>query len=328
MDTSPIKPIKSTPKDVFLHLLSIVTFYISVISFMTLWVQYINILLPDRVNFSYLNALDSILWSTAVLVIAFPFYLFTVWFLERDLREFPEKRELKVRKWLLYFTLFISAITILVVLIMLVYNFLKGALTLPFSLKILVVLLIAAAVFGYYFWDLRRTAGNSRITISLASAVSLVILASVVAGFFLVGTPATQRSRRFDEERINHMSSLQGYVVNYWQQKGRLPATTKELEDSLSGFAVPKDPETDQEYEYRVKDPLSFELCATFGLSSDEYSGRSIESRLAKPIPYSAGFPASQENWNHEAGRACFIRTIDPELYKPRPIGGTPEKPL
>mgnify|MGYP001611705595 CR=1 FL=1 len=326
-------PLKSTPKDVFLHLLSIITFYISVISFMTLWVQYINILLPDRLNFNYSGALDWILWSTAVLVIAFPFYLLIVWLLERDLRQFPQKRELKVRRWLLYFTLFVSAVTILVALIMLVYNFLKGALTLPFSLKILVVLLVAAAVFGYYFWDLRKKgAASSRGAYPLALGVSLVILASVVIGFLLVGTPATQRARRFDERRVNDLSSLQYQIVNHWTQKERLPATTRELQDSLSGFIAPLDPETDKEYDYRIISPLSFELCGTFGLSSDEYSGRSVEARIriAKPTPYNASYPypASQENWDHEAGRACFVRTIDPEIYKPRPSTEIPVKPL
>ncbi|MDZ4260340.1 MAG: DUF5671 domain-containing protein, partial [Candidatus Sungbacteria bacterium] len=163
MNTSLLH-IKTTPKDIFLHLLNIVTFYVSAISYITLLIQYINLLLPDPLNYYHAGILESIFWSTSIIVVAFPCYIFTSWLMERDFAYTPAKRNLSVRKWLIYATLFIAAVTILGDTVALVFNFLKGELTLRFFLKVIVVLVVSAAVFGYYFWDLRERDKNAWIT--------------------------------------------------------------------------------------------------------------------------------------------------------------------
>ena len=152
MDTSiasqmPVKS-KASPKDVFMHLLSIVTLYVSVVSFIALLFQYVNVLFPDQLNFYYTSALNTIRQSTASLVVVFPVYILVSWLLGRDFAREPGKREIKIRKWLLYLTLFIATITIIVDLVTLVYNFLSGELTVRFLLKVMAVLIVAAAVFG------------------------------------------------------------------------------------------------------------------------------------------------------------------------------------
>jgi len=302
--------VKNTPKDVFLHLLNILTFYISVIGFITLYVQYINALFPDPLSFYYTGMANAVRLSMSILIIAVPIYLLTSWLLGKDLASNREKRELKLRKWLIYFTLFISAVTIIVDLIMFVYNFLSGELTIQFFLKILVVLLAAAAVFGYYIYDLRRKNMKSKIPKMLAWTLSFVILASIIAGFFIIGTPAVQRERRFDEQRVEDLQMLQGQIINYWTQKEVLPQNLGELEDSISGFVVPEDPDSDSPYEYNVIDSLSFELCAIFKTSSDDFGPTSNKVRVVLP------YDLFQQNWSHEAERTCFTRIIDPELYK------------
>ena len=98
-------PVESTPKDVFLHLLNIITFFISVIGFITLYIQYISALFPDPLNFYYTGIANSVRLSTSILVIAVPVYLLTSWLLGRDLVSRPERRELHLRKALIYFTL-------------------------------------------------------------------------------------------------------------------------------------------------------------------------------------------------------------------------------
>jgi len=303
-------PVKNTPKDVFLYLLNILTFYISVIGFITLYVQYINALFPDPLDFYFTRMANAVRLSTSILIIAIPIYLLTSWLLGKDLVSNREKRELKLRKWLIYFTLFISAITIIIDLIMFVYNFLSGELTIQFFLKILVVLLVAAAVFGYYIYDLRRKNMKSKAPKILAWALSFVILASIIAGFFIIGTPAEQRKRRFDEQRVENLQILQSQIINYWTQKEVLPQNLSELEDSISGFIVPKDPDSDLPYEYNVIDSLSFELCATFKTSSDDFGSTSKGARVVLP------YDSFQQNWSHQAERTCFTRVIDPELYQ------------
>lgn len=307
---------KTTPKDVFLHLFNIVTFYLSVIGFITLYIQYISALFPDPLNYYFTSIADSVRVSTSILFIAVPAYLLSSWFLAKDLALSPEKRDLKLRKWLIYFTLFISAITIIVDLIIFVYNFLDGELTVQFFLKVLTVLVVAGAVFGYYIWELKREKMPSNTPKILAAAMALAVTASIVVGFFIIGTPSDQRERRFDERRVSDLQMLQSQIVDYWVKKDNLPADLGDLEDNITGFAVPKDPGTDLVYEYKIVDPLSFELCATF-------SRPSYESDLARPYPkeYSSPYDSYQQNWNHESGRHCWVRNIDPDLFKTEKTG-------
>ena len=303
--------VASTPKDVFLHLLNILTFYISVIGFITLYIKYISALFPDPLNFYYTDIANGVRLSTSLLVIAVPVYLLTSWLLGKDLKKNHERRELRLRKGLLYFTLFISAVTIIVDLIMFVYNFLSGELTIQFFLKVLVVLLVAATVFGYYIWDLRKKdTATSKTPKILAWVVAFTVLASIVWGFFIIGTPREQRDRRFDEQRINNLQLIQDQIVNYWIQKERLPQNLGELEDNITGFVVPKDPESNLPYEYNITASLSFELCATFKTSSKDF-GVSY-----KGAGYFYPSDSFQQNWDHTAEKTCFARTIDPELYK------------
>ena len=302
--------IKSTPKDVFLHLFNIVTFYLSVIGFVTLLVQYINALFPDALNYYFTSIANSVRWSTSVLFIAVPAYLFTTWLLNKDLKAEPEKRDLKLRKWLIYFTLFVSAITIIIDLMTFVYYFLDGELSIRFALKVLVVMLVISSVFGYYMWELKRDNKASTVPKILAIVVSVVVLASIIAGFFIVGTPSDQRKRRFDEQRIQELQMIQEQVINYWTMKNKLPENLDNLKDDISGYAVPNDPETKMPYEYKIVEPLKFELCANFALSSKE------NKFLNEGPKYYSPYSSFQQNWDHEASRVCFERTIDPELYK------------
>jgi len=302
--------IRSTPKDVFLHLLNIFTFYLGVISFITLCIQYISALFPDPLSFYYTSMANSVRLSTSILIIVIPVYILTSWLLGKDLASNYEKRELKLRKWLIYFTLFISAVTIIIDLIMFVFSFLSGELTIQFFLKVFVVLLVTGSVFGYYVWDLRRKEIKSKTPKILAWILSFVVLVSIICGFFIIGTPTEQRQRRFDEQRVSNLQTLQDRIINYWIQKETLPQNLSKLEDSISGFIAPADPESDIAYEYHIIDTLSFELCATFKTSTENFSS------TAKNTKYSYPYDSFQQRWEHKAERTCFTRTIDPELYK------------
>ena len=99
--------------------------------------------------------------------------------------------------------------------------------------------------------------------------------------------------------------------MSFWQNKGTLPGHLSDLNDSLRGVTVPRDPQnTDEEYGYAVQGPLAFELCATFSLPT-----RGDSNKKTTPIPVSPYY-GGQVNWDHGAGRVCFARTIDPERYK------------
>jgi hypothetical protein len=298
---------KGTPKDVFLHLLAVTTLYASVVAFIILWWQYANVLFPDPLR-CWSCVYDPIRFAIATLVIVFPVHIFVSLIIGREFKIDPEKREMRVRKWLWYITLFVSAITIIINLIILVNDFLRGDLRTQFFLKISVILATSAAVFGYYLWDLKKRTVPSNKPKLIAWIVALIILGSIIYGFLLIGSPSTQRARRFDEERISHLQQIQNEITVYWTSKNRLPAKLDDLRSSISGFVPPVDPRTKTPYEYAVKGPLAFEICAVFEtVSTDYFSGYGV--------PMTVPAASYWQNWNHGKGRVCFERAIDPQLY-------------
>lgn len=305
--------VKSSPKDVFLQLLTVAALYFCAFNFTTLVFKLIETGFPDPLN-QYYDFGSSVRWSIASLIIIFPVYLWAARFLHRDMAANPEKADLKIKKWLLYFTLFAAAVLIIGDLVALIFNFLEGELTIRFSLKILAILAVAASVFGYYLYELKRKpadfSARARIFVW---AVIVAVVAVVVAGFFVAGSPFKQRQIKFDRERVGHLQGIQWQIVNFWQQKERLPAALDELRDPISGYNSPLDPETRNPYEYRSTGALSFELCANFNLPAEETPDA---LRPAEPAFDPFGKPATQGSWAHTEGRNCFERDIDPEIYK------------
>jgi uncharacterized membrane protein len=151
--------LKTSPKDFFIHLLAIAALYASAIAFLVLIFQYINHFFPDKLELDYYSRssiFNAIRWSIATLIIVFPVCIITNWFLNKDYLKNPEKLNLRIRKWLIYFTLFIAAVIIIGDFVALIYNFLGGELTSRFLLKVLTVFFVAASIFGYYFWDIKK----------------------------------------------------------------------------------------------------------------------------------------------------------------------------
>jgi len=305
-------PKRNLPRDVFLHLLAIVTLYWSSISFTTLLWQFINYYLPINLpyDYSYNYSLDLIRFSVSALFIVFPLFIFVSWYLNKIYRRESAVRESKIRKWLLYLTLFIAALVVVGDLVAVINNLLGGETTLRFILKALSVLLVAGFVFGYYLDDVRRET-PSKFGKHFAWSTGVLVLAGIVSAFFVIGSPSTARLVQFDRQKVNDLQSIQTQLVNYWQRKEGLPNSLSDLTDPISGYKIPTDPQTNVPYEYIVKDAasLSFELCATFNKQK-----QSTGKEKAYPIYYSEAY---SQNWNYSAGRFCFERTIDKELYPP-----------
>lgn len=314
MENIEIK-IRTTPKDFFLYIGSMVGLYASAVSLLNLLFEIINASFPDALNFSYDYFSSSMRWSIASLIIVFPLYVFLSWFINKDLSVNPQKKNLGIRKWLTYLTLFIAGVTIITDLIILINTFLGGEITTRFGLKVLAVLSVAGAAFAYYIYDLRRDVGQKSTKIRLLVwAVSFGVIASIIGGFFIMGSPATLRMKRFDERRVGDLQNMQYQIVNFYQRKGILPNTSDDLKDPISGFVIPTDPETNNSYGYEKVSDLSFKICADFSLDS----GDMFDSKggMSRPVPVSSemGFPIN-ENWQHKKGYVCFERKIDKELY-------------
>jgi len=274
----------------------------------TLLFEYINQLFPDALGYLQGASLSSVRTTMSMLIVVFPAFLGISWFLRKDLVRHPEKKEFALRKFLYNMTLFIAALVIVIDLITLLNNFLEGELTTRFVLKVLAVFFVAGGVFAYYLWELRRPVDSKPSKILLWGAASL-ILATVLSGFVIIGSPSEQRMRRFDERRVSDLSTLQYQIIAYWSSKNDLPVGLEELNSAVTGYTPPVDPETGSSYEYSVKGENSFELCATFALASDP-------NDPSAPDYYYGYYGSKVENWDHEAGRHCFSRTLDPQLDK------------
>jgi hypothetical protein len=300
------KQVRSTARDVFFYLLMIVTLYISVISFITMLFQFVNILMPGP--FEYFDGIYGALRAaTAALFVSWPIYLFVSHITEKDISEAPEKLRLGIRRWLLYLTLFITAIVIIVDLIVLINEFMGGDFTVRFFLKTLSILLVAGAVFGYYLKALKDESKERGYLKVIAIIASIFAYAAIIGAFIAVGGPTKQRGLKFDQERVNNLISIQSQLTQYYQEKEVLPEALTDMTTGVSPYTPPTDPETEEAYIYKKTGELSFELCTNFAYEQTSAQNNRI---------YAPG--GMQNEWSHPAGEYCFERTIDPDFFLDR----------
>lgn len=140
-----------------------------------------------------------------------------------------------------------------------------------------------------------------------------IVIAAIIAGFFIVGSPKQERARRFDEERIQNLAMLQSEIVFYWQNKNILPQNLDVLRDDIRGVRPPHDPETGELYEYTIQAPESFTLCAKFNTAREQHV--TSQEQIPAQEYYTIG-----DAWEHGAGRECFNRHIDKDIYKKKEV--------
>lgn len=298
---------KTSPKDFFLNIGAIFVLYFLVVNAIALLFQTIDTAFPRTLAEQYLGVPD-ISFPLAALIVGFPFFLILSKVLLSGEREEPEKRELSVRKWLTFLTLFVAGATMVIDLIVLLSTFLRGdEITIGFILKILAVLTVAGVVFGYYISDLRYK-GLLPLKKYFAYGATLFVVLIISWGFSVFGSPATQKAMRLDGERVTNLQMIQNEVFNYWQVKKTVPVNITDLNDAVRGVALPKDPRTGESYGYEKISATSFKLCATF----ERVGGKNDTERGVTPVSVYTPF---EDYWGHEAGKTCFERTIDPTRY-------------
>jgi len=306
----------SGAKNFFLQTGIMVALYISTISFLTFIFNLINTAFPSGANgygYNYTDGYSSSMrFSISALIVFFPIFIWLSRIYRKNGGVGGMPAENKIRKWLLYLTLFLTGLAMAIDLVILINNFLSGSdITTSFILKVLAVFIVSAKIFYFYLKDIQGywDANQEKAKI-VAYAVSGVLALFVIGGFFYIGSPSNQRKVNSDAQRINDLSSIQYEVVNFYQQKGVLPQNLDELKDPISGNFIPNDPKTSATYDYSVKAPLTFELCATF----ETESGVSPQNN-ALSAPKSLYYKGQTDNWNHAIGKTCFERPIDPLRY-------------
>ena len=313
----------TTPKDFFLHLSATVVLYAVAIALINLSFSVINYFRPDQLA-GYFSS-GSVAWPISMLVVLVPILYVLEWLIKRDIVRMPEKKDIWIRRWRIYLTLFLAGALIVGDLIALINVYLSGEITARFGWKILAILIIAGAIFKYYILERLETYSRRALLQRTIAWVGVVlVIVAIVGGFAAVGSPSTQRAIRFDQRRVSDLSNLQWQVISYWQNKGSLPASLADLEDPISGSGMVKDPETEAPYGYVRKSATTFELCADFSRVSQDLAGRGDYGYGGGLMfPTRSYYPSPDgEQWTHEAGNVCFERTIDPDRYpvNPKPV--------
>ena len=151
-------------KDAFIYLLSFATLATWTLGLGSVAFTLIEWWIKDPLNqtTSYANSYYQIADSLACIIVAFPVYLLTMHFINRELRMHPEKLESSVRKWLTYIALLIAAGIVVGDSITFLTYFLRGELSARFISKVVTVLVIAGGVFWYYTGSLAARAVNRK----------------------------------------------------------------------------------------------------------------------------------------------------------------------
>jgi hypothetical protein len=309
---------KVTPKDFFLWLGIIIGLYGSVIALLALLFEYINRSFPDALAGYADPYATAVHVSMATLIVFVPLTALLVYLVRNTIKADPEKEHIWVRRWAIVLTLFIAGLVVAIDLITLFATFLGGEVTVRFALKVLAVLLVGVGVFLHFLaerWGYWLKNPKKARLVSIA--VVLLNVLAVLAGFLIVGTPSDMRAHRFDAQKVSDLQSVQWEIVNHFQQTRELPESLGELNDTISGYRAPLDPQTKEPYMYEVTGENSFALCTTFNRASQDLGGQGEFASRDMAYP-STGI---DENWEHTAGEVCFDRTINPEKFPPFPRG-------
>jgi hypothetical protein len=233
--------------------------------------------------------------NVALVLIAFPVFLFVSRLVGKEVRADPERLESPVRKWLTYIALLIAAAIVIGDVATALAFFLRGDLTLRFVMKALVLLVLAGGILVYYLHGLRSTPENPAPAWTgapLGAAVAIALTLVVMAGFWMLGTPAHQRELSLDERRVQDLRGIATHIHLRWVRAGvgerALPAALLELRPAPGGGRlVMHDPATGRPYTYRVRSESKYQLCASF----------QTDQRRS---------PRGEEFWNHAAGEHCY----------------------
>lgn len=337
METQQIDKGKLNIGFFFLCLGTLITLVTSVVSFLNLVFNTLDKQFPDVLNSTYQYGystydFESIRIALATLIIFFPIFIVVSYFWRKMMIKEMSHIDEIIKKWVIYIILFLSAIVVAVDLVTLVKYFVSGEITNRFIYKVITTLVVVIII-GFYYILLLRSKKESQIKAGMifgGIGVVLVII-SIWYSFSIMGSPAKQRMLRLDDKRLSDLQSIQSQVINYWQQKEKLPENLEDLSNPMTGYSLPVPPKFDngEKYEYIIKNKndLSFELCATFDLpipkgwreGQSYYGGGIMPMSDMKEIssvsyPYSGGM---NESWDHQVGRTCFERVIDKDVYPP-----------
>lgn len=331
---------KTKALDVFMYLGVGITLVVSVTNLLQIIFTAIDRKFTDvlsQVNYVDVYSSD-VRFAIASLIVMYPLYVIISWYIAKDISKFLYKRDLPIRKVMVYTTIFITISTLIGTLVSIIYTYLGGELSVRFAYKALAVFVVALGIFGYYFYSIHRNYAEKTIVPALATGIATVaVVLALVWSISIIGTPAEMRAKRIDSTRLSDISRIQQEILNHFQNAEKLPVTLDELNDAFQGYLVPVDPVTKTAYTYTVTQqpvlkmnyttqekelvtPAVFTLCATFD-TVREYDARGqvygkgggMDAFYSVSNYYYDG--DQSPFWNHGKGETCFKRIISADMY-------------
>jgi amino acid transporter len=292
-------------KYAFYYLLSLAALIFVAISTGMILFSIINKTIPDALNMSGNNFDGALKFAISALLIATPIFFILMNLIGRGFRKEEITKDSALRRWLTYFNILVSSLIILGVFIGVINNFLSGDLTSQFILKALTVFVIAAVVFSFYFYDIRRTdlVKKDKIVKIFFWASLVIVIAVFISAWFFVESPKTARARRLDQIVVNNIYSLESSVNNYYEKYKKLPDELMTLKADTSIYTDPNaffDPETKTPITYEKLSDDTFKFCALFRTDSN------IDAQ-GRPM---AVYPSGGDSKAHAAGFQCLNGTL------------------
>jgi hypothetical protein len=317
MEQTTLDQKNNAPKFAFFYLLSLVALIFLAVSVGMIIFEIINKKIIDVLEPNNGFSLDALKFAISALVISAPIFYITSRQIYKSLFAGILDKDSGVRKWLTYFILFVASIVMLGWLIAVINNFLNGDLTMKFVLKSLTSVGISAAIFIFYYFDIRRkeAAGQTGnfIKIYFYSSLAVVIIV-FTASLFFIPSPQQTRNTRIDQTILGNFSSLDNAIQTFYQSKQKLPKDLNELKSNFNYITATdmKDPVTGKAYDYKIVDKKDYQLCATFQTSNKSGADNTYPNNLYI------------DQWPHDAGYQCLTQNIkEAEFPKTVPAATT-----
>ena len=288
-------------KFAFFYLLSLVALIFMTLSTGIIIFQVINKNIIDILD-SYQGrySSDALKFAISAIIISAPIYYAMVRQINKNLFSGLLNKEAGVRRWLSYLILLISSVVMIGWLIVTIYSFLEGELTIKFILKSLTAIAIAATVFTYYRYDVKRdnVVGSKDKVIKFYFIGSLIIvIVALVSAFVFVESPMETRNKRYDSQITGKFNQIDNAVNTYSSNKKKLPGSLDELLEEARYLKESdiKDNVSKKRFGYNIINENTYELCADFKTSNteDDQERYYIDKR-----------------WEHDSGYQCLKKNI------------------
>lgn len=305
----------NSAKFAFFYLLSLVALIFMAVSVGMIIFQIINKTLVDAINqYRGRYSVEALKFAISALIISAPIFYATARQIYKNLFSGGLDKDSPVRKWLTYFILLVSSVIMLGWLIGTINSFLDGELTTKFILKALTAIGLAAAIFSFYFYDIKReeVVGRKDKIIKIYFYGSLAVVVAVfISALFFVESPRETRDRKLDQAILNNFQKIDNDINRYYNEYNKLPKSLGELKSEYN-YLIDRDlehPATGEKFEYKIVGDNKYELCTTFRTSNKD-------DEKEKYMYY--------EGWLHDAGYQCLNQKARDDEVKKVPARRAP----